>query len=81
MSTGVAMIPVNQNISQYTLERANRTRLIIENFYAQSLVHCQERQNRLRKLEEKMATEGFFKLSFHRFFFIFMLKFNYFRLK
>ncbi|VDM49742.1 unnamed protein product [Toxocara canis] len=45
-------------ISQYTLERANRTRLAIENFYAQSLLQCQEREKRRQKLEEKMAAEG-----------------------
>ncbi|VDN06229.1 unnamed protein product [Thelazia callipaeda] len=45
-------------ISQYTLERANRTRLLIENFYAQTLAQCQEREKRLQKLEEKMNKEG-----------------------
>ncbi|VDK44986.1 unnamed protein product [Anisakis simplex] len=50
--------PKPANISQYTLERANRTRLSIENFYAQALLQCQEREKRRQKLEEKMATEG-----------------------
>ncbi|VDK86800.1 unnamed protein product [Onchocerca ochengi] len=45
-------------ISQYTLERANRTRLLIENYYAQALAHCHEREKRLLKLEEKMKIEG-----------------------
>lgn len=45
-------------ISQYTLERANRTRLLIENYYAQALAQCHEREKRLRKLEEKMTKEG-----------------------
>lgn len=45
-------------ISQYTIEKANRTRFAIENFYAQSLAQCQEREKRLRNLEEKMAAEG-----------------------
>ncbi|CAG9535947.1 unnamed protein product [Cercopithifilaria johnstoni] len=45
-------------ISQYTLERANRTRLLIENCYAQALTQCHEREKRLRKLEEKMEMEG-----------------------
>uniref|UniRef100_A0A0R3S2K8 Serine/threonine-protein kinase tricornered n=1 Tax=Elaeophora elaphi TaxID=1147741 RepID=A0A0R3S2K8_9BILA len=45
-------------ISQYTLERANRTRLLIENCYAQALAQCHEREKRLRKLEEKMELEG-----------------------
>uniref|UniRef100_A0A915PVX1 Serine/threonine-protein kinase tricornered n=1 Tax=Setaria digitata TaxID=48799 RepID=A0A915PVX1_9BILA len=45
-------------ISQYTLERANRTRLLIENCYAQALAQCHEREKRLQKLEEKMAKEG-----------------------
>lgn len=45
-------------ISQYTLERANRTRLLIENCYAQALAQCHEREKRLRKLEEKMEIEG-----------------------
>lgn len=45
-------------VSQYTLERANRTRLAIENFYAQSLLQCQEREKRQQKLEEKIAAEG-----------------------
>lgn len=45
-------------ISQYTIERANRARFAIENFYAQSLAQCRDRENRLRKLEEKMTIEG-----------------------
>lgn len=46
------------SISPYTLERANRTRLMIENFYAQALAQCLDRDNRIRKLEEKMTAEG-----------------------
>lgn len=45
-------------MSQYTLERANRTRLLIENCYAQALAQCHEREKRLQKLEEKMEMEG-----------------------
>ncbi|KAM3716300.1 Serine/threonine-protein kinase [Dirofilaria immitis] len=48
----------NTGISQYTLERANRTRLLIENYYAQALAQCHEREKRLLKLEEKMKMEG-----------------------
>ncbi|VDN94028.1 unnamed protein product [Brugia pahangi] len=49
---------ISTKISQYTLERANRTRLLIENCYAQALAQCHEREKRLQKLEEKMEMEG-----------------------
>ncbi|VDD91119.1 unnamed protein product [Enterobius vermicularis] len=49
---------VASNISQYTIERANRTRFAIENFYAQSISQYQERANRLKRLEEQMNADG-----------------------
>uniref|UniRef100_A0A0N5A956 non-specific serine/threonine protein kinase n=1 Tax=Syphacia muris TaxID=451379 RepID=A0A0N5A956_9BILA len=64
MATSSAGVSQNEtasvtfNISQYTIERANRTRFAIENFYAQSIAQCQERENRLKRLEEQMEAEG-----------------------
>lgn len=67
-------------VSQYTLERANRTRLLIENFYAQALAHCHERDIRIRKLEEKMKAEGkiFLKCWLKKAFFCRFASFLYF---
>uniref|UniRef100_A0A1I7YWR1 non-specific serine/threonine protein kinase n=1 Tax=Steinernema glaseri TaxID=37863 RepID=A0A1I7YWR1_9BILA len=45
-------------ISQYTRDRANRTRLSLETYYAQMLVMCDERDNRWTKLECEMNHQG-----------------------
>ncbi|MFH4976022.1 hypothetical protein AB6A40_002731 [Gnathostoma spinigerum] len=45
-------------ISQYTAERASRTRLAIDSFYAQLVTQCLEREDRASRLEERMALEG-----------------------
>ncbi|KAK0397215.1 hypothetical protein QR680_002037 [Steinernema hermaphroditum] len=45
-------------ISQYTRDRANRTRLSLESFYAQMMVLCDERDNRWKKLEQQMSDQG-----------------------
>ncbi|MCP9260637.1 Serine/threonine-protein kinase 38 [Dirofilaria immitis] len=46
----------NTGISQYTLERANRTRLLIENYYAQALAQCHEREKRFLRLKRTRLT-------------------------
>ncbi|VDM76276.1 unnamed protein product [Strongylus vulgaris] len=45
-------------ISQYMRDKASRTRLAIESFYAQTVTQAVERDSRAKKLEEKMAAEG-----------------------
>lgn len=50
--------PDNVQISQYVRDKANRARLSIESYYAQSLAHFNEREERLNKLEKKMAENG-----------------------
>uniref|UniRef100_A0A914C6Z0 non-specific serine/threonine protein kinase n=1 Tax=Acrobeloides nanus TaxID=290746 RepID=A0A914C6Z0_9BILA len=47
-----------RQISQYVRDKANRTRLSIESYYAQTLVQCAERDNRAKKLEKQMQEEG-----------------------
>ncbi|KAH7664905.1 Protein kinase domain containing protein [Aphelenchoides avenae] len=51
----------NAPISQYTRDKANRCRLSIESYYAQAMLQCADRDQRLMKLEQRMAQEG--KLS------------------
>ncbi|RCN53772.1 kinase domain protein [Ancylostoma caninum] len=45
-------------ISQFMRDKASRTRLAIESFYAQTVTQAVERDSRAKKLEEKMAAEG-----------------------
>uniref|UniRef100_A0A1I7WLD8 Transposase n=1 Tax=Heterorhabditis bacteriophora TaxID=37862 RepID=A0A1I7WLD8_HETBA len=47
-------------ISQFMRDKANRTRIAIESFYAQTVTQTVERDARAKKLEEKMAAEGIF---------------------
>ena len=44
--------------SQFTRDKASRTRIAIESFYAQAVTQCMEREVRAKRLEEKMAAEG-----------------------
>lgn len=46
--------------SQFTRDKASRTRIAIESFYAQAVTQCMEREARAKRLEEKMAAEGTF---------------------
>lgn len=45
-------------ISQYIRDKANRTRLSIESYYAQTMVQLTEREQRAEKLEQQMENEG-----------------------
>ena len=45
-------------ISQYTKDKANRTRLAIESYYAQAILYQAEREQRFEKLERDMINEG-----------------------
>uniref|UniRef100_A0A914GUL7 non-specific serine/threonine protein kinase n=1 Tax=Globodera rostochiensis TaxID=31243 RepID=A0A914GUL7_GLORO len=45
-------------VSQYIRDKANRTRLSIESYYAQAMVQLAEREQRAEKLEKQMADEG-----------------------
>lgn len=45
-------------MSQYIRDKANRTRLAIESYYAQTLQQMNEREQRAEKLEQQMAAEG-----------------------
>uniref|UniRef100_A0AAF5DPY9 non-specific serine/threonine protein kinase n=3 Tax=Strongyloides stercoralis TaxID=6248 RepID=A0AAF5DPY9_STRER len=45
-------------ISQYTQDKANRSRLAVESFYAQALLQCAERENRKIENEQKMIKMG-----------------------
>lgn len=45
-------------ISQYMRDKANRTRLAIESYYAQSVVQLTEREQRAEKLEKQLLEEG-----------------------
>jgi hypothetical protein len=47
-------------ISQYIRDKANRTRLSIESYYAQAMVQLNEREQRAEKLEQQMSNEGYF---------------------
>lgn len=50
----------NLDVSQFTKDKASRTRIAIESFYAQTVTQCVEREQRARKLEEMMAADGLF---------------------
>lgn len=55
-------------ISQYIRDKANRTRLAIGSFYAQTIVQLTERDQKTEKFEQQMAKDGinlneFFKLN------------------
>ncbi|CAJ0574879.1 unnamed protein product, partial [Mesorhabditis spiculigera] len=45
-------------ISQYTRDKASRTRIAIESFYAQCVTQSVEREKRAQKLEEDMTLKG-----------------------
>jgi len=48
-------------ISQYIRDKANRTRIAIESFYAQTIVQLTERDQKTEKFEQKMTKDGKFK--------------------
>lgn len=45
-------------ISQYTRDKAVRTRLALESYYSQLIAQHAEREDRQKKLERIMADEG-----------------------
>uniref|UniRef100_A0AC34RJ78 Serine/threonine protein kinase n=1 Tax=Panagrolaimus sp. JU765 TaxID=591449 RepID=A0AC34RJ78_9BILA len=45
----------NAEISQYIRDKANRTRLAIESYYAQTMLQCADRDNRAARLEKRIA--------------------------
>ncbi|CAK5043369.1 unnamed protein product [Meloidogyne enterolobii] len=45
-------------ISQYIRDKANRTRIAIESFYAQTIVQLTERDQKTEKFEQKMTKDG-----------------------
>jgi len=45
----------NGEISQYIRDKANRTRLAIESYYAQTMLQCADRDNRAARLEKQIA--------------------------
>ncbi|KAJ1356610.1 Serine/threonine-protein kinase sax-1 [Parelaphostrongylus tenuis] len=45
-------------ISQFMRDKASRTRLAIESYYAQVVTQAIERESRAKRLEEKMTAEG-----------------------
>ncbi|CAD6190622.1 unnamed protein product [Caenorhabditis auriculariae] len=51
--------PTDSSISQYTRDKASRTRIAVESYYAHRVTQCAERENRLKKLEEEMAAKGY----------------------
>lgn len=50
----------NTQLSQYVRDKANRARLSIESYYAQTMAQYAEREERLQKLEKKMQECGIF---------------------
>jgi len=52
------MVESNGQISQYVRDKANRTRLSIESYYAQSAIQNVDRENRSKKLESQMAEKN-----------------------
>uniref|UniRef100_A0A0K0D1J6 non-specific serine/threonine protein kinase n=1 Tax=Angiostrongylus cantonensis TaxID=6313 RepID=A0A0K0D1J6_ANGCA len=51
-------------ISQFMRDKASRTRLAIESYYAQVVTQAIERESRAKRLEEKMTAEGTYLVSF-----------------
>lgn len=45
----------NGEISQYIRDKANRTRLAIESYYAQTMLQCADRDNRAARLEKQIT--------------------------
>ncbi|GMR32434.1 hypothetical protein PMAYCL1PPCAC_02629 [Pristionchus mayeri] len=45
-------------LSQYTKDKAGRTRLAIESYYAQTITHSVDRDRRFHKLEEELSEAG-----------------------
>lgn len=57
----MASNPNNTNqpqISQYIRDKANRTRLSIESYYAQAIAQLSEREQRAENLEQHLNNEG-----------------------
>ena len=54
------MLESNGQISQFVRDKAHRTRLSIESYYAQTALQCAERELRAKKLEVQMADKGLF---------------------
>ncbi len=59
-SSGAAVVSPGSPpiVSQYTKEKAHRTRLALESYYSQLLAQHSERQLRSKKLEDQMNDEG-----------------------
>ncbi|PAV81207.1 hypothetical protein WR25_14563 isoform A [Diploscapter pachys] len=45
-------------ITQFMRDKANRSRIAIESYYANSVRQCVERENRAKKLEEEITAKG-----------------------
>lgn len=55
-SAGAAIPPMT--FSQPTIDKVNKAKVMIENYYNNLQQECEEREERFRKLEEQMKAEG-----------------------
>ena len=62
MATNSSNSTNQPQISQYIRDKANRTRLSIESYYAQAMAQLAERDQRAENLERQMDNEGKLKL-------------------
>lgn len=69
MATGGGVPPANSSnagtsvtpsltFSQPTIDKVNKAKVMLENYYNNLLQECDEREERYRKLEETMKAEG-----------------------
>ena len=50
--------PPNMKFSQPTIDKVNKAKVMLENYYNNLLQECDEREERYRKLEESMKAQG-----------------------
>lgn len=57
-SNGQATNPAPMMFSQPTIDKVNKAKVMLENYYNNLLQECDEREERYRRLEESMRLEG-----------------------
>lgn len=50
--------PPNMKFSQPTIDKVNKAKVMLENYYNNLQQECDEREERYRKLEESMKAQG-----------------------
>lgn len=57
-TNAAASVPTPLTFSQPTIDKVNKAKVMLENYYNNLLQECNEREERYRTLEESMKAQG-----------------------